>query len=269
MKLAKEKLKGVALTFVETNHYSDYDQMAKSLLAEFSDNWFQSAVLKIIESGEAFSDYPIDQRRDRLMHLFKLLGSNKEAVSAIANYLYHEDNTAWENVGIKPSQTRAEDYASYTDTYCNAADHIMARQCANEVLSRSPTDEHPIQSQDDMVVCKPSEDSSNEADEETQKQIGDELAKSVAEMFKTKKQPARPQVQANICSKCNGIVYGDAYSYHCNTCEFECGSADLYFDHLYFDSRHIELAQKEAEEETKSKEARRSRSIKRSSILVV
>ncbi|KAJ1849588.1 hypothetical protein LPJ73_003699, partial [Coemansia sp. RSA 2703] len=85
-------------------------------------------------------------------------------------------------------------------------------------LSRSPTDEHPVQSQDDMTVCKPSEESSDVTEEDTERQINDELTKSVAEMFKAKKQLARPRVQANICSKCNGIVYGDAYSYHISRC---------------------------------------------------
>ncbi|KAJ2375022.1 hypothetical protein IW150_002780 [Coemansia sp. RSA 2607] len=60
------------------------------------------------------------------------MGSGKEAVYAIADYLYHEDNTAWEKVGIKLSQTRAEDFAGYLDTYCDAADHIVARQTANK-----------------------------------------------------------------------------------------------------------------------------------------
>ncbi|PIA15054.1 hypothetical protein COEREDRAFT_82264 [Coemansia reversa NRRL 1564] len=55
----------------------------------------------------------------------------------------------------------------------------------------------------------------------------------------------------------------------CKTCEFECSSADLYFDHLLFDARHYELAQKQAkEEETRTKEVRRSRSIKRRSMLI-
>ncbi|KAJ1849619.1 hypothetical protein LPJ73_003695, partial [Coemansia sp. RSA 2703] len=117
MRLAKDKLKGAALEFVEKNHYSNYDQMVKSLLSEYSDHWFKSEVLKIVESGEALDEYPINQRRDRLNHLFRLMGSDKEAVYAIADYLYHEDNTAWEKVGIKPSQARAEDFAGYLDTY--------------------------------------------------------------------------------------------------------------------------------------------------------
>ncbi|KAJ2368628.1 hypothetical protein H4S02_010069, partial [Coemansia sp. RSA 2611] len=57
----------------------------------------------------------------------------------------------------------------------------------------------------------------------------------------------------------------------CRTCEFECSSADLYFDHLLFDTRHFEMAKQQAEEEAdKSKQARRSRSrsIKRNSLLV-
>ncbi|KAJ2361620.1 hypothetical protein IW150_007197, partial [Coemansia sp. RSA 2607] len=132
MRLAKDKLKGAALEFVEKNHYSNYDQMVKSLLSEYSDHWFKSEVLKIVESGEALDEYPINQRRDRLNHLFRLMGSDKEAVYAIADYLYHEDNTAWEKVGIKPSQARAEDFAGYLDTYCDAADHIVARQTANK-----------------------------------------------------------------------------------------------------------------------------------------
>ncbi|KAJ1991159.1 hypothetical protein EDC05_003637 [Coemansia umbellata] len=51
------------------------------------------------------------------------------------------------------------------------------------------------------------------------------------------------------------------------TCEFECASADLYFDHLLFDTRHFELAQKEAEDNLKLKQNRRSRSFKRSSFI--
>ncbi|KAJ2313899.1 hypothetical protein IWW51_006053, partial [Coemansia sp. RSA 2702] len=50
-----------------------------------------------------------------------------------------------------------------------------------------------------------------------------------------------------------------------------CSSADLYFDHLLFDTRHFEMAKQQAEEEAdKSKQARRSRSrsIKRNSLLV-
>ncbi|KAJ2375021.1 hypothetical protein IW150_002779 [Coemansia sp. RSA 2607] len=51
MRLAKDKLKGSALEFVQKTHYSNYEQMAKSLLSEFTDHWFKIEVLKIVESG--------------------------------------------------------------------------------------------------------------------------------------------------------------------------------------------------------------------------
>ncbi|KAJ2745706.1 hypothetical protein H4S06_005304 [Coemansia sp. BCRC 34490] len=55
----------------------------------------------------------------------------------------------------------------------------------------------------------------------------------------------------------------------CRTCEFECSSVDLYFDHLLFDARHFELAQKQAEEDRlRTKQTRRSRSFKRASIVI-
>ncbi|KAJ1661659.1 hypothetical protein EV178_006489 [Coemansia sp. RSA 1646] len=55
----------------------------------------------------------------------------------------------------------------------------------------------------------------------------------------------------------------------CRTCEFECSSVDLYFDHLLFDTRHSELAQKQAEEDKlRTKQSRRSRSFKRISLVM-
>ncbi|KAI8322926.1 hypothetical protein GQ54DRAFT_259086 [Martensiomyces pterosporus] len=54
----------------------------------------------------------------------------------------------------------------------------------------------------------------------------------------------------------------------CRTCEFECSSADLYFDHLLFDSRHFEMEQKRLKEQDELRQQqRRTRSTKRQSLL--
>ncbi|KAJ2784620.1 hypothetical protein H4R18_000999 [Coemansia javaensis] len=57
----------------------------------------------------------------------------------------------------------------------------------------------------------------------------------------------------------------------CGTCGFECSSADLYFDHIMFDRRHIELAQSKAK--LQQERVRRSRakttSIRRPRQLIV
>ncbi|KAJ2793800.1 hypothetical protein H4R21_005751 [Coemansia helicoidea] len=45
--------------------------------------------------------------------------------------------------------------------------------------------------------------------------------------------------------------------FNCSSCGYECGSMDLYYDHLIFDQRHRELAQKEAASQRAARTSRR------------
>ncbi|KAJ1958861.1 hypothetical protein EC988_000031 [Linderina pennispora] len=57
----------------------------------------------------------------------------------------------------------------------------------------------------------------------------------------------------------------------CKTCEFECASADLYFDHLLFDARHHEILQQRMEELEKHESTymRPTKAYKRASLVII
>ncbi|KAJ2292764.1 hypothetical protein IW141_001688 [Coemansia sp. RSA 355] len=128
-------------------------------------------------------------------------------------------------------------------------------------------------------VIEPSD--TEEAVPELSKDVEAELAKAAATMLglslKSKMQARRTRSSSvgQYCDRCSQKLSDLEFPYHASrcvansTCDFECSSADLYFDHLLFDTRHFEMAKQAQEEEHKSKESRRSRSLKRTSLLVI
>ncbi|KAJ1765120.1 hypothetical protein LPJ69_001449 [Coemansia sp. RSA 1752] len=120
-------------------------------------------------------------------------------------------------------------------------------------------------------VIEPSD--TEEAVPELSKDVEAELAKAAATMLglslKSKMQARRTRSSSvgQYCDRCSQKLSDLEFPYHASRCV--ANSFDLYFDHLLFDTRHFEMAKQAQEEEHKSKESRRSRSLKRTSLLVI
>ncbi|KAJ2723045.1 hypothetical protein H4S00_002582 [Coemansia sp. D1744] len=54
----------------------------------------------------------------------------------------------------------------------------------------------------------------------------------------------------------------------CSCCGYECDCMDLYYDHIMFDTRHIEIAQLAAKKEATRVPRRMTRYATRSSLLI-